>query len=265
MTNMNEYFAGDKLYGDDFKLEQLREWYEDEVEGYANLGAKNRASYRYVYHALNYYHGFKYIQKKIINSALGIGSAYGDEFKPILKNIKQITILDHQSFVQDECYGIPCKYIKPSVDGKMPFEGNSFDLITCLGVLHHIPNVSFVMSEVHRCLAKNGLVLIREPIVSMGDWTKPRKGGTKRERGIPIGIFNQINQQVGFKVLHSGFCVFRPLSGVCRLLGVNAYNNKLLTCLDAFLCKITNRNTVYHPEGFCQKFQPSSIFYVLIK
>lgn len=186
MWNMENYLSGDELLGDDFTPEQIKEWYKDEEEGYAELGAKDRSSYRYVYHALNSLHGFKHLAKNRFENVLGVGSAYGDEFLPIAKKIDRLTILDSSdAFTSNKVHGLPCTFVKPSVDGKMPFDNNSFDLITCLGVLHHIPNVTFVTGEIYRCLSDGGSVLMREPIVSMGGWSKPRPGLTKRERGIP--------------------------------------------------------------------------------
>lgn len=63
----------------------------------------------------------------------------------------------------------------------LDFESEQFDLITCLGALHRIPNVSMVVNELYRCLGKGGYLLLREPVVSMGDWSVPREGLTKRE------------------------------------------------------------------------------------
>ena len=59
--DLSAYFSGEQLYGDDFAIEQIREWYTDEVEGYANLGAKEKDSYFYKYHRLNIAHGYQYI------------------------------------------------------------------------------------------------------------------------------------------------------------------------------------------------------------
>ena len=182
--DLSIFYSGIALYGDDFDIEQISEWYADEQEGYASLGAKSRVNYSYGYHNLNYQHGFKYIKNKLFNNAIGFGSAYGDEFKQIANNITgSITILDPSDAFSDvkEVYGIPCNYIKPNVNGDMPFKDDKFDLVTCLGVLHHIPNVSHVMREAYRCLSPGGYMLLREPIVSMGDWRQPRKGLTKRE------------------------------------------------------------------------------------
>ena len=49
MGEMDQYLSGKLLYGDDFTLEQINAWYEDEKEGYANLGANDSAKYFYEY------------------------------------------------------------------------------------------------------------------------------------------------------------------------------------------------------------------------
>ena len=80
-----------------------------------------------------------------------------------------ITIIDpSDSFNTNNINGIPCTYIKPTIDGSLSFKENSFDLVASFGVLHHVPNVSFVLNEFSRCLRLGAIALIREPIVSMG-------------------------------------------------------------------------------------------------
>lgn len=158
---MNKYLNGDKLFGDDFNISQILEWYKDEEEGYSNLGAKDKDCYTYGYHALNKSHGFDFLSSDNFQNVLGFGSAYGDEFTPILNQIQQITILEPSDvFKNTSIRGIPVKYVKPSPDGSIPFENNTFDLITCFGVLHHIPNVSKVLSELYRVLKPNGYLLV---------------------------------------------------------------------------------------------------------
>ena len=50
-ADISRYLSGDALYGDDFNAEQIAAWFESEAEGYADLGARDAANYRYEYHA----------------------------------------------------------------------------------------------------------------------------------------------------------------------------------------------------------------------
>ena len=261
------YLSGTKLYGDDFTIDEINEWFADEAEGYANLGAKVKKEYNYLYHEINKQHGFKYIRGRTFKEALGVGSAYGNEFKPISDNIQRITILDPSDAFADvkEILGTPCDYIKPSPDGNMPFKSNQFDLITSFGVMHHIPNVTHVISECYRCLDHGGIMLFREPILSLGDWTKPRTGLTKRERGIPLNILNEMMLNTGFEIMHKSFCNFPSLPQLSNKIGVSAYNNYFMTMLDKLICKAFSWNIKYHRTKPYEKIAPGSVFYVLKK
>lgn len=265
--DFSTFLSGKKLYGDDFKTDEINKWFADEVEGYADLGAKEKSQYNYSYHQLNYQHGFKNINKMLFNEALGIGSAYGDELRLIANNINKITILDPSDVFSDvkEILGTPCNYIKPNSSGNMPFESNQFDLITCLGVMHHIPNVSHVMGECYRCLNQGGVMLLREPIHSMGDWRKPRRGLTKRERGIPLEIMDEIAWNAGFKVKHRSFCNFPLISNLTNKLGISAYNSYAVTMVDYLLSQLFFWNIKYHRIKLREKFAPASVYYVLEK
>jgi len=263
---MNEYLAGTKLYGDDFSLPEIQKWYEDEREGYATLGDKSRASYTYEYHALNRLHGFQFIRGKRFRSALGLGSAYGDEFLPIVSQIDHVTILEpSEAFRGTDVGGVPCDYVKPSVDGLMPFGDESFDLAICLGVLHHIPNVTTVVKELYRCLSQGGYLLLREPIDSRGDWSKPRRHATKRERGIPLHILDAITAGAGFHVVSRRLCVCAPFPGLCIRLGVHPFNCLVATRIDAVLSRLLRCNVRYHPTRLVHRIRPTSAYFVLAK
>jgi hypothetical protein len=148
MEDFDEFLTGVKLYGNDFSLEEIRQWYEDEKEGYAGLLEKT-TQYCYSYHALNVIHGYRYLPDRIFRRVLSVGGAYGDELLPVYDKIEEIYILEpserlYRSFLNNK----PLNYIKPNIEGKLSFPDNYFELITCFGVLHHIPNVSYVMSEI---------------------------------------------------------------------------------------------------------------------
>ena len=264
---IDTYLSGEKLYGDDFGPEEIRRWFEDEKEGYADLGARDLDEHEYGYHALNVAHGFSKIESASrFRNVLGFGSCYGGEFEPIADRVDQLTIIDpSDAFVRDNVFGIPCRYMKPLESGELPFEDGTFDLITCFGVLHHIPNVSDVVGEIARVLAPGGHALIREPIVSMGDWRYPRAGLTKHERGIPVGIFRRIVEDAGLVPMHVGYCIFRPIPKFGDKLQVSVYNHQGLVKLDAWICELLSKRIRYHATNVFEKFRPESAYFTLRK
>ena len=266
-TDLSLFFSGEKLYGDDFSLTQILDWYADEEEGYANLGAKFKDTYKYGYHEVNKLHGFRHLPTLQSINALGIGSAYGDEFFPIANRLSNVTILDPSDTfsIYDNIHGVPCNYSKPNPSGDLPFASNHFNLVTSFGVMHHIPNVSHVIQECYRCLSDGGMMLIREPIHSMGDWQKPRQGLTKRERGIPAKIMLDIIHGAGFNLKSMSACMFPLFPRIGRKLGFIAYNSKVITLLDLLVSSSLKWNTKYHRTNYFEKFAPSSYFYVLEK
>lgn len=266
---MREYFEGKKLYGDDFSFEEIKKWYNEESEGYANLGSKNKESYSYGYHMMNEIHGFQKLKNLYFENVLGFGSAWGNEFELICNMIGNLTIIEpSDNLVNNKIGNLTPKYIKPSIDGKLPFSDNSFDLITCFGTLHHIPNVSFVISELIRVLKKDGYLLLREPIISMGDWRKARNGLTKNERGIPVSFFDNVFNQHSIEIVSKEYC-FTLTSLLQRTFGFlfkqPIYSYKFYVLFDKHVSNILKKNVVYHATKKINKIAPSSIFYVIKK
>ena len=267
MNDIAIYLSGDKLYGDDFSSEDIRAWFEDEREGYADLGAKELDETQYEYQALNQFHGFRHLPKNArFEHVLGFGSCFGGEFEPIAHRIGRLTIVDpSDAFVRSNVFGIPCTYTKPIESGTLPFDDATFDMLTCFGVLHHIPNVSHVMRELARCLKPGGYALIREPIVSMGDWRYPRPGLTKRERGLPLQFFKEIVGSSGLVQQRLGLCIFRPIPKIGDMFKTRVYNSMALVQLDSLICNLLRWNIHYHPLRPWHKFRPQSAYFVLQK
>lgn len=266
---MNSYLEGKKLYGDDFSFDQIMEWYNEEAEGYANLGSKNKNSYSYGYHMMNQIHGYNKIKTINFGNVLGFGSAWGYEFEPIIKKINNLTIIEpSDNLVNNKIGDLIPKYVKPDINGSLPFDDKSFDLITCFGTLHHIPNVSFVISELIRVLKTNGYLLLREPIVSMGDWGKPRKGLTKNERGIPMSFFEKELGKYSIEIVSQEYC-FTITTMIQRIAGFlfkkPLYSYKSYVVLDKFISNLLRKNVTYHPTRKIDKISPQSIFYVIKK
>jgi SAM-dependent methyltransferase len=263
-TDLIPALRGEKLYGDDFSLGEIQAWFDDEREGYANLGAKDRKAYQYGYHALNSENGFRHLPDRRFRRVLSLGGAYGDELLPVISRVDEVVISDPSvALAVQEIRGVPVRYTKPQIDGIIPFSDGTFDLLTCLGVLHHIPNVSTVVAELYRCLAPGGYALVREPIISMGDWRKPRRGLTMRERGIPLSILRNTLRAAGFSIVRETLCMF-PLTYRFRwFLKDPVFNYRAVVKWDRLASKMFAWNLRYHATNFAQKFRPASAFYVL--
>lgn len=256
---------GRSLYGDDLAPGEIARWTEDEKEAYASLGAGDRTAYDYAYHALNWRHGFRHLPRATFESVLGFGGGYGHELRPIVRRARRITIVEpSDALAAGDLDGTPVEHVKPTAEGTLPFDDDSFDLITCFGVLHHIANVSHVVRELCRCLRPGGHLLVREPTVSMGDWRVPRRGLTKRERGIPLAIFRRIIHAAGLHVIRETrwMCpLTRLLQG--RVVRGSAWNSSAAVLLDGVLCRLLSWNKRYHAVHWLHKLRACTVFFVL--
>ena len=256
--------AGTKLYGDDFGPAEIAAWFEDERE--ASVGLWYGEHTTYLDHAANLRHGFRFLPPGRLDRVLGLGSAYGEEFLPILGRTDAVTIVEPSDvYVRHDIHGVPATYVKPRADGSLPFPDDHFVLATCFGVLHHIPNVSAVVREMHRCVRPGGHLLIHEPTVSMGDWTKPRPGLTKRERGIPYRILQTIVNSAGFTVVKETRCCSSTVSRLANRVKWPWRNSVPAVVLDELVCRLLPQDPPYHPSELVKLAMIETVYYVLKK
>jgi hypothetical protein len=97
----------------------------------------------------------------------------------------------------------------------------------------------------------------------MGDWRQPRIGLTRHERGIPLALLQCIVEDAGFTIESQQLCVFPPLNRIFGRLGVETYNSRVLTVLDAWVSKLLSWKLCYHAVSAWQKIRPTSVFFVL--
>jgi SAM-dependent methyltransferase len=260
--SFEEYSDGKTLCGDDFSSDQIEAWFRDEEEAYYRL-PEERAPGVYAYHARNWRHGFGHLPSLSFEHVLCLGGAYGDELRPILDRTKKVTILEPASEFQNPRF----EYVKPDISGRMPFGDNSFDLVTCFGVLHHIPNVSAVVREMARCTKPQGWQLICEPVHSMGNWDRPRRLLTARERGIPPAILRKIVVDAGLQIVRQRRCMFSLTSRFQFLLPKRqfVFNTNWITALDAYVSNLPFWSKSYHAANLVQKLKPWAVFLVLRK
>lgn len=259
VDEFDKFFNGNELYGDDFDDEEIRKWFESEKIAYANLETSN--SYNYEYHELNKIF-YKKLPKRKFENVLLIGGYYCKEILPILDSLENIYNIEPA--IQDKIININGKMVKvitPLLNSQIPFENDYFDLIIALIVLHHIPNVTYLIKEMYRTSKSGAISIIREPIVSMGDWRIPRKGLTKNERGIPLQYFRKNLKHVGFEIENEILYDFPLVKKIYKF----PYKNRYITYLDLLLAKIFSWNYRYHHTKIFHKFSPCSVGYILRK
>lgn len=254
-----ECLNGQKLYGDDFSGEQIAAWVADEKEATTSIRGPN---WRYSYHALNMFHAYKKLSARTFSNVLSLGGGDGSEFLPVLDRVGKITILEPSEALRPV---VTASYLRPNTDGSIPFPDNTFDLVTVFSVLHHVPNVSAVIKELYRCTKPGSSLLLREPIISMGDWRRPRPGLSKHERGIPLHLLRCFVGSAGFRIVSESKCCFAPIVLLNRIFGAEAYNSQLIVLVDSLLSRFPFWPNKYHADNFVSKFRPTDVFFVLAK
>jgi SAM-dependent methyltransferase len=261
-SSFKEYSDGKSLYGDNFSPDEIEAWFRDEAEAYYKLPQDQELGL-YSYHARNWRHGFRHLPPQPFEHVLCLGGAFGDELQPVVDRAKKVTVLEPAGGFQNPRF----EYVRPDPSGRMPFVDNTFDLVTCFGVLHHIPNVSTVVRELARCTKPGGWQLICEPSHSMGNWDRPRRMLTPRERGIPAAIMRKIIADSGLQIVRERRCMFSLTSRIQHFLPRRqfVYNTRWITALDDYVCGFPVWSERYHARNVLEKLRPHAVFFVLQK
>ena len=266
MAHIEEYFRGEKLYGDDFSIEQIKEWYEQEAEAYAQLYGINDNESEYNHH-INIMYGYNHLKKiKSFDNVLGFGSSWGYEFMPIISKIQNLQIIDSsEQTVAKKIGSCTPTYHKANTSGKIDILDNTFDLITAFSTIHHTPNVSFILNELFRVLKPGGYILLKEPVTTMGDWRTKRDGLTVNERGIPPLILDKIIKDANMQIIKKKY--FCTMTAFFMRISRNHsfFQSKTYFLIDKYLSCLLKFNMHYHPTKKRQRIAPQAVFYILRK
>jgi SAM-dependent methyltransferase len=253
---------GEDLYGDDFTADQVEQWFRDEAEAYFAMSGETQHPARYGYRELNHQALLRYIStKRRFRHALGFGSGYGTELAPLTDRIERLTIVESSGgYGRDPALVMPTTVVGAQPSGNLTLGDGTVDLVTCFNVLHHIPNVSHVLGEFARVLSSGGLLLLREPVTTLGgNWgTRQRPGLTIHERGIPPSYLRHQLKAHGFVIDRGTFAIFPPILKLWKL-GPAPYNSRFLTSLDRLLCRVLAPRWRYHAVNRWQKVRPTEI------
>jgi SAM-dependent methyltransferase len=251
---------GRRLYGDDFSPVEIDQWFVDEADAYATIFIDRGTAFENGYIEAARYHGYRHLPVRRWSHVVGFGAADGGELAPIAKHTEKITIIESTSKYQTSkaLAGTPVDFVAAEATGDIVLPNGSADLLICLGVLHHIPNVTKVISEFRRVLKNGGWAVIREPIIAMGsDWTVPRSGLTPHERGIPLDILKRALADAGFRIVHEGLQGFPPVSLVWRYW-TEPWNSPFWVRVDAAICRVLRSQIRYRATSIMTKLRPTS-------
>ena len=263
--SLKDYYSGRKLYGDDFNLNEIREWYQLEENACYEVydqGRKRMPNNDHLHWCCGYRHVLA--DRPGLGKVLGLGSGNGEEFRPVRKRIEHLYIVESAAgYLKNDA---TTTYAKAQVDGSLTFPDSFFDTAVNIAVLHHIPNVTHVLSELFRVLKPGGYCLVKEPITTLGAWHQARKAGLcPCERGFPRSLLDEMAQRAGFEIVRKTYYEFPPLRHVRDGLGIDTYNSIFWTAFDILCCKLTDWNYRYHRVNWFQKLAPSYVFLVLRK
>ena len=99
---------------------------------------------------------------------LDFGGGIGDVSSSIAKNLKlkkeNSFVTDIQNWLGKEHTDEYVKYItyRYLKTNYLPFDNGIFELITCLQVLHHIPDKKYTISQLRRVISPSGILIVRE-------------------------------------------------------------------------------------------------------
>ena len=136
------------------------DWFEEEKNAYESMRQGLRGEY--TMHTFDEYYwklDKSAFSKKI--TVLGYGAADGKELERIAQYCDRICIVDPtMTMKNDELEGVKLEYFSPNKEGKLCFEDETFDMITCKSVLMYIMNPESVILELLRVLKRNGVLHI---------------------------------------------------------------------------------------------------------
>lgn len=259
-----------KLRGNDYSKKDIEKWYQEEEEYHNQFKGGRSKEYWIIYETFNNKYAFdKFINFNPEVKVLSFGCAEGNDLEKNYKKykFKLYGLEASEELIKAFRKKFPYAEIKKSnINGDIDYNDNTFDYAIVLGVLHHIPNVSFVLSELYRVLKKGGRIVIREPISSMRPKFKYRKNDniSPNERGIPINFIKNEIEKLGFNILAISKAYYAPLMEAIKICPFLQNCPVLIYYIDKLCCSLPFP-IKYYRENIFSKCAPGSAYYIAEK
>ncbi len=153
-----------ELEGNDFSYEEIKKWYEEEANYHNQFKGVRNKNYWSIYELFNRKYAInKWVRLNPDTRVLSFGCADGSDTKRIHEryNFKLFGLEISDKLIKSYKEKNPNGVIKKAtIAGQINYPNNFFHYIFVFGVLHHIPNVSFVLKELIRVLKLKGIMII---------------------------------------------------------------------------------------------------------
>lgn len=264
---------GLRLAGDDYTGEKLRVWFDQEREAFFQDNAGNCDTDRWYAHLryINERLGFSRLPSRAQPySLLVVGPGSGIEMESLASRNPHLHLgfLEASENFKEQLRNKyrNCQIVDARVSGEIGLASNTQDAVCAFCVLHHIPNVSYVVAEVSRVLKNGGLFLAREPCSSMGDWRFPRCA-TPNERGVSRNLLVSMARSAGLELVTRPVPVaFVPLNSIFRRMRLRRLiGGAFFYWLDRAVSCLVSVNDHYWRDTILKRMGPSSYFYVFRK
>ncbi len=257
--------------GNDYGENEIEEWYRDEERFHNQFEDGLPGKSWVIYRTFDQGYAFeKYFHPKPESRVLDFGCAEGSDIELLHAGHSfQLYGIDaSETQLQRFRMRYPGSEIKKATQiGKIEYEEHFFDYIIVISTLHHIPNVSYVLSELARVLKPNGLMIIREPISYLRPvGQEPAKKGTSpHERGIPEGFMLKEFDKLGLELLQMRYSFSTPVMLVVARITALEKVSRLVLIADRFVSMLLSLNTRYYRASLLEKIAPGGAYFVVRK
>lgn len=261
----------DQPAGNDYSEEEIEKWYRDEEKFHDQFTEGLPGKDWVFYQIFNEGYAFnEYFHPGPDSRVLDFGCAEGRDIELFRsrQTFRLFGIDASETQLQrfrEKFKGSEVK--KATHSGKIDFEDDFFDYIVELSTLHHIPNVSYVLSELSRVLKPEGMMIVREPVSFMRPLGKepPKEGLSPRERGISVGFMLREFRRMRMELMGFRLSFSTPVMFAVAKFTILEKVPRLVLAADKIISRALSSNMHYYRRSIKEKTAPGVAYYIVKK